>query len=127
MTTTRQPGDPQVAARVRAARAFAGLEQAEVAQALEVSVGTYKRIEQGARPASKPERTRIAALCGVPIGFMESGFDHLLIASDDLLARRVLEEIRALRTELLDQLPTSKRLMNAAAAARAALDEAAAS
>ncbi|HEY3020992.1 MAG TPA: helix-turn-helix transcriptional regulator [Solirubrobacteraceae bacterium] len=107
---------------MRAARAYAGLDQAEVAQKLGKSVGTYKRMEQGTRPVSKPERTKIAQLCGVPIEFMDEGFDALMIVSDDLLARKVLEEVRALRQDLAAQLPTSRRMMEAIARARAALD-----
>jgi transcriptional regulator with XRE-family HTH domain len=62
------------AARIRAARAFAGLQQSEVADALDVSTATLKRMESGQRTVSLDERYRIADLCGVPRPFMDDGF-----------------------------------------------------
>jgi transcriptional regulator with XRE-family HTH domain len=140
----RRPGDPDVAARVRAARAYAALEQSDVARALDKSVATYKRMEQGTRPVSRAEGTVIAAMCGVPTSFMESGFEALgereqklrttLAAAEGAAAgalmRLLLEEVRRvhgtvveLRSDVLDNAP-SPHMVQALATARALLDAA---
>lgn len=62
MTTT----DPKVKA-IRAARAYAGLKQEDLAAALDMSVVTYKRIESGKREPSAVELERIAELTGWPV------------------------------------------------------------
>jgi transcriptional regulator with XRE-family HTH domain len=62
------------AARVRAARAYAGIDQKTLADALGVSVQTYKRIESGVRPLLDGDAEVIAKRCGVPRGFLLEGF-----------------------------------------------------
>jgi len=78
MATTSNPQEsvtPETtAARVRAARAFADLEQRDLAEALELSVATIRRIERGGRTASAPELIHIGEVCGVPREFMLHGF-----------------------------------------------------
>jgi transcriptional regulator with XRE-family HTH domain len=63
------------AARARAARAFADMSQAAVAEALGVSHITIKRMERGAKDISMDELWSIADACGVPRSFMDSGFE----------------------------------------------------
>lgn len=65
------------AARARAARAFAGLNQKAVADALGVSDITVKRLEAGSREISMDALWVIADLCGVPREFMVHGFDSV--------------------------------------------------
>jgi len=62
------------AARMRAARAFADLDQAEFAKKLGVSVVTIKRMERGSREISLDDLHALADLCDVPREFMEAGF-----------------------------------------------------
>lgn len=66
------------AARMRAARAFADLDQADFAKLLGVSVVTIKRMERGTRDISLDELYALADLCDVPRDFMQAGFtgDH---------------------------------------------------
>lgn len=84
----------QHAARVRAARAFRDASQADMAQLLGVSVTTYKRLERGTRVPSLDEQYAIADYCGVPLAFLQTGFD----APEDDDARR--EEAAALLASL---------------------------
>lgn len=62
------------AARMRAARAFADLDQAEFAKLLGVSVVTIKRMERGTREISLDDLYALADRCAVPRDFMEAGF-----------------------------------------------------
>lgn len=62
------------AARIRAARAFAGLTQGQLAERLGVDVQTVKRREAGGRAPRRGELLAIASICGVPPAFMEHGF-----------------------------------------------------
>lgn len=69
-----QGANGHTAARVRAARGYAGLQAKELAAQLNISVETMSRIENGHRAPSLEERQRIAEICGVPPAFMEEGF-----------------------------------------------------
>lgn len=62
------------AARIRAARAYAGLSQQQLAKRLGVTVGTIERREGGKLPPKYGELVAIAAICEVPPAFMEHGF-----------------------------------------------------
>jgi transcriptional regulator with XRE-family HTH domain len=73
------------AARLRAARAFAGLSQEELAEALGDSVSTIARRETGKSPTKPGDRISTATVCGVPPEFMEQGFG--VIAQDEILER----------------------------------------
>lgn len=108
MTTPGADSAQEHAARVRAARGYAGLEREDLAKALNMSVRTYSRMEAGTRPPSYEERRTIAAACQVPHEFMENGWRSS--AGDDapltpeeinraaaLLAQPLLEAARALR------------------------------
>lgn len=65
---------PILAARIRVARAWANLSQVDLAEALDVSVQTIKRVELGQRPVSTDELMRVATTCHVPERFMLRGF-----------------------------------------------------
>lgn len=62
------------AGRIRAARAFAGLKQTELADQLGIAVQTLKRREAGQLEPRRGELLAIAAICGVPYSFLEHGF-----------------------------------------------------
>lgn len=62
------------AARLRAARAYAGIEQSELARRLGVTTKTVLRREK-AETSVKPADLRATGLaCGVPAAFMVHGF-----------------------------------------------------
>jgi transcriptional regulator with XRE-family HTH domain len=102
------------AARIRAARAYAGLKQDELAERLGVDTNTIKRREAGTQNPKRGELLAIAAITGVPVSFMEHGFgetdeaevlkrldriEALLAGADDLdhvrdYARKVVTELR---------------------------------
>ncbi len=63
------------AARVRGARAIAGLKQPELGALISTSAQTVKRMESGEKAVSLDELRLIADACGVPRWFMEGGFD----------------------------------------------------
>jgi transcriptional regulator with XRE-family HTH domain len=56
--------------RLRAARAYANLNQPELAERIGVSPATYKRAELGERPVSTEELLKIAHACGVPPSYL---------------------------------------------------------
>ena len=68
------PRGGALAARVRAARGYADLDQPDLAKALAMSVQTYGRIESGGRPPTNDELDLIAATTKVPRPFLDSGF-----------------------------------------------------
>jgi transcriptional regulator with XRE-family HTH domain len=99
-------GDPEKtalalarAARIRAARAFADLDQAAFAKELGVSVVTIKRMERGARDTSLDELHKLADLCGVPREFMAEGFAYGSSAQS-----AVVDELHELRAAFLQAL-----------------------
>ncbi|HYV17327.1 MAG TPA: helix-turn-helix transcriptional regulator [Conexibacter sp.] len=91
--------------RIRAARGYAGLSQAELAEAIkarhptwEVSLPTVKRLEKrgadGVKGSQSQWSERIAAACGVPRWFLERGFEGIAVGDDDLEERvAVLERV----------------------------------
>jgi transcriptional regulator with XRE-family HTH domain len=81
-----------------------------VAEALNLSVRSYSRIESGKRPPDPDERHIIAETCGVPTLFLEFGWtiieagsDRAPLSDDEinraaaLLAPQLLAAARALR------------------------------
>lgn len=69
------PSAKETAARLRAARGYAGLTQRKLASLMGTSVETLSRIENGRRTATAEEIERIVALCdGVPMEFIRTGF-----------------------------------------------------
>lgn len=87
------------ASRIRAARAFAGLDQADFASALGVSVVTVKRMEKGTRETSLDDLRLLADLCKVPHEFMEEGFAAMGSGKSNTA---VVDELRAAFVEILD-------------------------
>lgn len=79
------------AARLRAARAFADLDQADFAKELGVSVVTIKRMERGTRDISLDDCYALAKLCGVPRWFVDTDWPAI-----DELAAPASDEMRAL-------------------------------
>jgi len=69
---------------VRAARAYADLDQADVAKALNISTQSVKRMERGARDVSDQELKTMAVLFDVPLGFLRDGFAGVLPSGRDL-------------------------------------------
>jgi transcriptional regulator with XRE-family HTH domain len=64
-----------VAARIRAARAYADLTRRELAEQLGVSESTIQRREHGQQPdPRRQELMAIAQVCSVPLAFLEHGF-----------------------------------------------------
>lgn len=86
------------ARRIRAARAFAGLDQAAFAQALGVSVVTIKRMERGARDTSLDDLYLLADLCNVPREFMDVGFS----TSGSGKSGTMTEELHEMRAAIID-------------------------
>jgi len=78
------------AARVRAARAYADIDQAHVAERLDVSVMTVKRIERGQREITIDELHLLADLTGFPRDWMEHGF----AGTTSLDAEEMVERMR---------------------------------
>ena len=79
-----------VARRVRAARAYAGLSVRELADAIGIGVQTIKRIEAGARAPRTMEVWAIAEVCGLPNEWFEmdvEGLANHAAAAADLLER----------------------------------------
>jgi transcriptional regulator with XRE-family HTH domain len=88
------------AARIRAARSFADLDQATFAQALGVSVATVKRYERGTRDVSLDICYQLADMCGVPRSFMDHGFDAVAApATADVVSRSATNHRRRHRSE----------------------------
>lgn len=88
--------DPTIA-RIRAARAYANLSQPALAEAIGMSLPTYKRAELGKRPVSTEELLRIARACEVPPQFLITGFE-----SQRTERRRVSPEDVIGRLDVLD-------------------------
>jgi transcriptional regulator with XRE-family HTH domain len=98
----------ELAKRIRAARAFAGIDQAAVAEALGVSVITVKRMERGARDVPLDELQKLAEICEVPREFLEHGF--LKVAHHGTSA----ENLREIQTNIIDALDARMELLSEA-------------
>lgn len=62
--------------RIRTARAYGGFRnRATLAERLEVSKETVQRIEGGQREVKRSELLAIAEACGVPMWFLEDGWE----------------------------------------------------
>lgn len=118
----------QYAARYRAARAYAGLSQPELAERLGVDAQTIKRRESGAKEPKKAELIAVAAICQVPLTFMESGWgaltadevSTLLRTQTDILAR-IEDSIAREEKAKTETEAATERLLAAADTARLAL------
>lgn len=101
--TSRHPGDvpsletDEIARRVRAARAYAGLTIPQLAERIGVGERTIKRVEMRQRIARTYELWAIADACGVPRWFFETEFQELTSAdqaTSDLVRRVGILEAR---------------------------------
>lgn len=95
------------AARVRAARAFAGLDQSVFAEALGVSVGTVKRLERGLRDVTETELQTISELTDVPFSFLLQGFPDQPVdmgSTEPLTAHDAQRAFDQLGERLTDQI-----------------------
>jgi transcriptional regulator with XRE-family HTH domain len=111
------------AARIRAARNFADLDQATFAEALGVSVATVKRYERGTRDVSLDICYLLADMCGVPRAFMEHGFESTAPpATADVVLRAqetIVAVIEARMSDLTEALLTRDQALEVS---RQALD-----
>src|SRR3954453_8543251 len=81
----------EVARRVRAARAYAGLSIQELAARVGIGLQTLKRIENGRRKPSGPELLAIAEACGLPREFFDLDLD--LLSNRALLLQRTMSQV----------------------------------
>lgn len=81
-------------ARIRAAQAYAGLEQGPFAEALGFSTRTLDRLFKNERDPTIPEVKKIAEVCRVPVGFLVEGWNVARPIQDRLTdIERSLEEV----------------------------------
>lgn len=86
-----------IAARLRAARGYAGLKQPELAAQLGISKETLSRMENGRTKVESSTQERIARVTGVPLEFLLNGWAKPTSDRDDLkdqvdqLAQAVIE------------------------------------
>lgn len=66
MTEWEELSAEELGRRIRAARAYAGLGQAELSENLQMSQTTLARIEAGEPKARKIEMWAVAEMCGLP-------------------------------------------------------------
>ena len=92
------PGVAELARRVRAARAYAGLSRGELAEKIGMSEATLKRVELGERGLGDLEADtfvhRVAAAANLPAEFLTAPFERLAVPADagsqlDRLERKV--------------------------------------
>jgi transcriptional regulator with XRE-family HTH domain len=93
----------KLAARVRAARAFANVTQTVVADRLGVSTMTVKVMEKGSRDFAREDLEAIADLCGVPLDFLLHGF-HAVAEVSDSETRVIIEATRQVAHEALARI-----------------------
>lgn len=98
--TEADPDNALRAARVRAARAYADIDQPTVAKALGVSTISVKRMERGSRTISLEDLHTLADLCGVPLAFMTDGFP----SPTDGDTNGLIESVRKQQRELADEI-----------------------
>jgi transcriptional regulator with XRE-family HTH domain len=121
--------------RIRAARAFKGLTQAQLGDRLGLDEQTIKRRESGKQEPKPGERVAIAAICGVPLEFIEHGwpadgdyssevesvFEWLKRANDERATQfaRILERLTDVETTVATALEQREREMRLEAEAQA--------
>jgi hypothetical protein len=101
-------GDPaEIAARVRAAEAYAGFDHAALEKASGIGRATLQRMGSAgnSRTPDLEERQKIADACGVPRRFMEEGFVALRDdATGDYVTHDELDEkLAALEGLIIDR------------------------
>lgn len=118
----------QYAARYRAARAYADLSQEKLAEQLGVDAQTIKRREAGKQEPKKAELIAVAAICQVPLEFMENGWGNLtadeitmLLQTQNGILARIEDSIRREEQAKKETEEATKRLLAAAELAGRAL------
>lgn len=83
--------------RVRAARAYAGLSNTELAESIQIGRSTLVKIEAGRREAKRWELYAIAEVCGVPREWFDSETPLPLSADaiDEAQSEQVERELAA--------------------------------
>lgn len=113
-SSSREESRPLLAARIRVARAWADLSQVRLAQELDLSVQTIKRIELGRRDVSTDELLTIARVCRVPERFMLRGFanhDEAPPGQQDRYELDVTDELSLVNSRLDDQAKMLARML----------------
>ena len=72
---SREPGDTEIAKRVRALRLERGLSQTELGEVLGVTFQQVQKYERGTNRISASRLYRIADVLEVPVGFFYDGLD----------------------------------------------------
>ena len=83
---------------MRAARAYARLEQPELGAALELSLSTIRRMEGARREITTDELLEIARICKVPVEFM---LDDFAVIEQ---VREQRELLLGIRDEIVDEV-----------------------
>jgi len=93
--------DTEYAARVRAARAYSGMAAKPFARALKVSARTLSRIENNepTKERSRQEPEIVADTTGVPVWFMQHGFNPPPSSTLEERVARLEREVRARQRE----------------------------
>lgn len=91
------PRGGEQAARLRVARAYAGLQAQEMARALGISTRTLARRESGDDPVTPGEIALAIQATGVPKAFMDSGWAALSGSDSNAAADRLAEVEEAQR------------------------------
>lgn len=81
----------EIARRIRAARAYAGLSTAALAERIGLGTQTIKRIEAERRIARRFELWAIAEACGMPRAFFEHDLDDMF--REAALSREILRAV----------------------------------
>lgn len=91
----------ETAHRIRAARAYAGITQEDMADRLGISIVTYKRIEQAKRDVDLGEVKRISEITGMPIEFFSVDLKAL---ADSETQKAQLEQVQTRIQGLVSRL-----------------------
>ena len=96
MKHPKGPRGDRIAARIRAAAAYADLNRGQLGEALGYSVETVSALFAGQKATDIELRRKIAATCGVPAEFMEYGFDRIAdpIPEPERRVRELLEQVQ---------------------------------
>lgn len=90
----------ELAKRIRAAMAYAGVTERELADCIGVSRATISRTVASSRIPRRMELREIADVCGVPLGFFTADWHHLDEPED---ATDDLAELQRVVAELLER------------------------
>jgi ribosome-binding protein aMBF1 (putative translation factor) len=80
--TSRKNTTARYGNRITAARDYAAISRAQLAELLEISENTIGRWERDEYEPNRALRQAIAKVCGVPDWFLESGFQPDVLRND---------------------------------------------